>query len=128
VNTKYLLFTIVWHVNQHSCPIKERRSRSGRANLDELLTNIAVYWFSGDVASTLHMYQEKARQPFRFGSGGRIRPPLSYPRFPKGIINPTREWVERMFNVARWMEMPVGGHFAALEQPLALARDIHEAF
>jgi hypothetical protein len=24
--------------------------------------------------------------------------------------------------------MPVGGHFAALEQPLALASDIHEAF
>jgi hypothetical protein len=24
--------------------------------------------------------------------------------------------------------MPVGGHFAALEQPRALALDIHEAF
>lgn len=36
--------------------------------------------------------------------------------------------VERVFNVAGWTEMPVGGHFAALEQPRALARDIHEAF
>ena len=34
--------------------------------------------------------------------------------------------VERVFNVARWTEMPVGGHFAALEQPRALAIDIHE--
>jgi len=42
-------------------------------------------------------------------------------------MNP-REWVERVFNVARWTEMPVGGHFAALEQPRALASDIHEAF
>jgi pimeloyl-ACP methyl ester carboxylesterase len=101
---------------------------SKRFELDELLTNVAVYWFSGNVAATLRMYQENARLPLRFGSGERIRPPLSYARFPKEIINPPREWVERMFNVARWTDMPVGGHFAALEQPLALARDIHEAF
>jgi pimeloyl-ACP methyl ester carboxylesterase len=52
----------------------------------------------------------------------------SYARFPKEIINPPREWVERVFYVARWTEMPAGGHFAALEQPRALARDIHESF
>lgn len=99
-----------------------------RFDLDELLTNVAVYWFSGNVAATLRMYEENARQPLRFGSGERLSPPLSYARFPKEIMNPPREWVERVFNVARWTEMPVGGHFAALEQPRALARDIHEAF
>jgi pimeloyl-ACP methyl ester carboxylesterase len=99
-----------------------------RFDLDELLTNVAVYWFSGNVAATLRMYQENARQPLRFSSGERIIPPLSYARFPKEIISPPREWVERVFNVARWTEMPVGGHFAALEQPRALASDIHEAF
>jgi pimeloyl-ACP methyl ester carboxylesterase len=101
---------------------------SQRFDLDELLTNVAVYWFSGNVAATLRMYQENARQPIRFGSGERVTPPLSYAQFPKEIINPPREWVERVFNVARWTEMPVGGHFAALEQPRALASDIHEAF
>jgi pimeloyl-ACP methyl ester carboxylesterase len=99
-----------------------------RFDLDELLTNVAVYWFSGNVAATLRIYEENARQPLRFGAGERIRPPLCYARFPKEIINPPREWVERVFNVVRWTEMPVGGHFAALEQPRALASDIHEAF
>jgi pimeloyl-ACP methyl ester carboxylesterase len=33
-----------------------------------------------------------------------------------------------VFDVVRWTEMSAGGHFAALEQPQALARDIHEAF
>jgi pimeloyl-ACP methyl ester carboxylesterase len=99
-----------------------------RFDLDELLTNVAVYWFSGNVAATLRMYEENARQPLRFDSGERISPPLSYARFPKEIINPPREWVERVFNVVRWTEMPVGGHFAALEQPRALAGDIHGAF
>jgi pimeloyl-ACP methyl ester carboxylesterase len=75
------------------------------------------------------MYEENARQPLRFGPGERITPlPLAYARFPKEIISPPREWVERVFDVARWTEMPVGGHFAALEQPRALATDIHEAF
>jgi len=99
-----------------------------RFDLDELLTNVSVYWFSGNVAATLRIYQENAREPLRFGSGERISPPLCYARFPKEIINPPREWVERVFNVARWTEMPVGGHFAALEQPRALASDIHEGF
>ena len=99
-----------------------------RFDLDELLTNVSVYWFSGNVAATLRMYEENARQPLRFSSGERILPPLAYARFPKEIVNPPREWVERVFDVARWTEMPVGGHFAALEQPRALATDIHEAF
>ena len=99
-----------------------------RFDLDELLTNVSVYWFSGNVAATLRIYEENARQPIRFGSGERIRPPLAYARFPKEIISPPREWVERVFDVARWTEMSAGGHFASLEQPLALATDIHQAF
>ena len=99
-----------------------------RFDIDELLTNISVYWFSGNAASTLRIYKENAAEPLRFSSGEHIRAPLCYASFPKEIINPPREWVERVFNVVRWTEMPAGGHFAALEQPLALARDIHESF
>ena len=91
-----------------------------RFDLDELLTNVSVYWFSGNVGSTLRMYKENVAQPLRFESGERVIPPLSFARFPKEIVNPPREWVERVFNVARWTEMPAGGHFAALEQPRAL--------
>jgi microsomal epoxide hydrolase len=36
--------------------------------------------------------------------------------------------VERVYDVVRWSDMPRGGHFAALEQPALLARDIHESF
>jgi pimeloyl-ACP methyl ester carboxylesterase len=91
-------------------------------------SNVSIYWFSGNVAATLRIYEENAHLPLRFGSGERIKPPLCYAQFPKEIINPPREWVERVFNVDRWTEMPKGGHFAALEQPRALAGDIHEAF
>ena len=99
-----------------------------RFDIDELLTNISVYWFSGNAAATLRMYRENAGEPLRLGEGERIRPPLCYASFPKEIVNPPREWVERGFDVIRWTEMAEGGHFAALEQPAALARDIHESF
>jgi pimeloyl-ACP methyl ester carboxylesterase len=99
-----------------------------RFDIDELLTNISVYWFSGNAASTLRIYKENAAQPLRFDSSETIIPPLCYASFPKEIVSPPREWVERVFKVVRWTEMPLGGHFAALEQPAALARDIHESF
>jgi hypothetical protein len=37
---------------------------------------------------------------------------------------PPRSWVERVYSVRRWSQMPRGGHFAALEQPALLAQDI----
>ena len=37
---------------------------------------------------------------------------------------PPREWAERLYAVRRWTPMDVGGHFAAVEEPERLARDI----
>jgi pimeloyl-ACP methyl ester carboxylesterase len=39
-----------------------------------------------------------------------------------------REWPERVFRIARFTDMPVGGHFAAVEEPDLLAADIAEFF
>ncbi len=77
-----------------------------RFTIDELLTNLSVYWFSGQVASTLRIYKENSAEPLRFAPGERIAPPLSYAQFPKEIVTPPREWVERVFDVARWTQMP----------------------
>ena len=42
--------------------------------------------------------------------------------------HPPRKTGERNFQVARWTEMPRGGHFAALEEPRLLAEDIRAFF
>lgn len=39
-----------------------------------------------------------------------------------------REWIERGYNVAQWSYFPVGGHFAAMEEPELLADDIRSFF
>ena len=41
---------------------------------------------------------------------------------------PPRSWVERVFNVARWTEMPKGGHFGAMEDPTRLVEDVRAFF
>jgi microsomal epoxide hydrolase len=55
--------------------------------------------------------------------------PTGYAQFPKEILQPPRSVAERSYgDIRRWTEMEKGGHFAALEQPEALAREIREFF
>ena len=37
---------------------------------------------------------------------------------------PPRSYVERVYNVTHWAEMPRGGHFAAMEQPELFVEDL----
>jgi pimeloyl-ACP methyl ester carboxylesterase len=59
---------------------------------------------------------------------GRIAVPMGYCEFPREILRPPRAAAERVFDVRRWSVMPKGGHFAALEQPAALAHEIRQFF
>ena len=54
--------------------------------------------------------------------------PTAYASFPAEILHPPRAWAERASNITRWTAMPAGGHFAALEEPEALAADIRAFF
>jgi pimeloyl-ACP methyl ester carboxylesterase len=97
-------------------------------SLDRLLTNASVYWFSGTITSAIRLYREARDQPLRFEPGERIRPPLGFASFPKEVATPSQDWVRRVYDVVRWTEMARGGHFAAMEQPDALVRDIRAFF
>jgi len=54
--------------------------------------------------------------------------PAALAIFPKEIPMPPRKYVERVFDVAQWTEMPRGGHFAAVEEPQLLAEDVRRFF
>lgn len=97
-------------------------------SLDELLTNISLYWFTGSIGSSFRLYLESRRRPLHFQPGERVLPPLGVARFPAELPMPPRSWVQRVYDVQRWSEMPAGGHFAALEQPQALAEEIRAFF
>ena len=55
--------------------------------------------------------------------------PTGYCEFPHEILRPPREAAARIFvDIRRWSVMKKGGHFAALEQPQALAGEISAFF
>jgi microsomal epoxide hydrolase len=107
-----------------------------RFSKDEILTQLMIYWVTGTIDSSFMPYYD-------FGAAGPVRwttegvktwlgasrdTPAAFALFPKDLVPPPREWAERFFNVIRWTEMPRGGHFAAMEEPDLLARDLAESF
>ena len=58
-----------------------------------------------------------------------VTAPTGYAAFPREILRPPRSLAERAYtDIRRWTVMPRGGHFAAMEQPDALAHEIREFF
>ena len=55
---------------------------------------------------------------------------MGFALFPKEINVPPRAWVARRFGkqLIHWTEMQRGGHFAALETPKLLAKDVRTFF
>jgi pimeloyl-ACP methyl ester carboxylesterase len=99
-----------------------------RFSKDELLTNIMLYWVTGAVNSSFWPYYARYHGPWPIADGQRIEVPTAYAAFPKEIVRPPRSLAESMYNIRRWTVMPAGGHFAALEEPEALASDIRAFF
>ena len=95
---------------------------------DELLANIMLYWTSGAIGSSFWPYYARMHGPWPIPEGARIEVPTGYCEFPKEILRPPRSLAERTYNIQRWTKMPRGGHFAALEQPEALAAEIRAFF
>ena len=96
---------------------------------DEMLTAIMLYWVTGAIGSSFWPYYARMHGPWQLPDGAVITVPTGYAEFPKEVLLPPRSVAEGLYtNIQRWTPMERGGHFAALEQPEALAREIREFF
>jgi len=96
---------------------------------DEMLTDIMLYWVTGAIGSSFWPYYARMHGPWPIPDGATIDVPTGYAEFPKEILRPPRSVAQRMYaNIQRWTKMHKGGHFAALEQPEALAAEVREFF
>ena len=94
-----------------------------------MLANISLYWFTGAIGSSFWPYYARMHSQWPIPAGSTINAPTGYCAFPHEIIRPPRSIAERTYtNIQRWTEMPAGGHFAAMEQPVALAKEIQAFF
>jgi len=93
-------------------------------NLDQLLTDVTLYWLTGTAATSAHLYYENrvaAEEP-----SGPSGVPTGIAVFPSDPA--IRRVAEREHNVVHWSEFDRGGHFAAMEAPDLLVEDIRAFF
>jgi pimeloyl-ACP methyl ester carboxylesterase len=92
---------------------------------DQMLADINFYWFTGAIGSSFYPYYFRFHRPWMIPDGAAVTAPTAYAEFPREILHPPRSFAEKMFtDIRRWTVMKKGGHFAAMEQPEALAEDV----
>jgi pimeloyl-ACP methyl ester carboxylesterase len=96
---------------------------------DQLLANICLYWFTGAIGSSFFPYYFRMHRPWPIPDGGTIAVPTGYAEFPHEILRAPRSLAARTYtDIRRWTVMQRGGHFAAMEQPEALATEVQAFF
>jgi microsomal epoxide hydrolase len=96
---------------------------------DELLADISLYWFTGAIGSSFWPYYARLHAPWPIPPGETVGVPLGYVEFPREILKPPKSLAAKTYtDIRRWAVMQKGGHFAAMEQPEVLAREVREFF
>ena len=96
---------------------------------DTLIANIMVYILTKSFNTASWIYFGRREEGGRFFPKNfkKITVPTAAAIFPAEMSEwPPRSYVERIFNIKQWSEMPGGGHFAALEKPDLLVDDIRK--
>jgi len=101
---------------------------------DELLTTIAIYWFTGTINSANRLYYESRRHPVALAAGQRVLPPAGFllEREVGGttpnIGPPPRSRAEAVYDVQRWTVPDRGLHFPAAETPDLYVEELRAFF
>jgi microsomal epoxide hydrolase len=96
---------------------------------DQMLADISFYWFTGCIGASFWPYYDRLHSPWMVPQGRMVDVPLGYAEFPCEILRPPRVIAQTVFSdIRRWTVMDKGGHFAAMEQPAALAVEMTAFF
>uniref|UniRef100_A0A1W7RHJ6 Epoxide hydrolase n=1 Tax=Agkistrodon contortrix contortrix TaxID=8713 RepID=A0A1W7RHJ6_AGKCO len=97
--------------------------------LDELLTNIMIYWVTSSIVPSMRLYKENLSKDPSTAPDAKIAVyvPTGIAAFPNELLHCPRSWAKKKFkNIVTYTYMPRGGHFAAFEEPELLAQDIRQ--
>jgi pimeloyl-ACP methyl ester carboxylesterase len=93
---------------------------------DDILENITLYWLTNTAVSSARLYWEY--------KGGFFDPrgvaiPVAVSAFPDEIYQAPKSWTEKAYpKLIYYNRLPVGGHFAAWEQPALFSAELRAAF
>uniref|UniRef100_A0AAV2K699 Epoxide hydrolase n=1 Tax=Knipowitschia caucasica TaxID=637954 RepID=A0AAV2K699_KNICA len=94
--------------------------------LDDLLTNVMIYWTSGCITSSMRFYKENFNQGLNKPHARiPVLVPTGFACFPNELMHTPETWVKQKYQrLLSYTPMPRGGHFAAMEEPQLMADDI----
>ncbi|XP_006871197.1 PREDICTED: epoxide hydrolase 1 [Chrysochloris asiatica] len=98
-------------------------------SLDDLLTNIMLYWTTGTIVSSQRFYKENLGQGINVHKHEqmKVHVPTGFAAFPCELLHAPEKVVRSKFpKLLSYSYMPRGGHFAAFEEPELLAQDIRK--
>jgi len=99
-----------------------------RFSMDELLTNISIYWFTETIGSSMNMYYESAHAPASQRLNSKIEVPARLFLTREAVDLAPREYAERAYANLSYGLAERGGHFLASEEPELLARELRGFF
>jgi pimeloyl-ACP methyl ester carboxylesterase len=97
-----------------------------RFSKDDLLTTMSIYWFTQSYGTSARYYYECVHNPWQpaHNRSPVVEAPTGIGVFQQEVILMPRAWAQEYYNLKHWTEMESGGHFAPMEEPDALVKDI----
>jgi hypothetical protein len=126
----YILDRWLYYTDPEGYATKPDGGLTDRFTMDQLLTNINIYWFTNSITSSMRFYKESGsynflvklnfekvvvREWMPVGIGLGPREPLA---MPQALLR------EVFYNVTVYNNYDKGGHFIAFEEPKIVADDI----
>ena len=98
-------------------------------NLDDLLTNVKLYWINGINAANWMYVSLLDPVNRQLPLGRTIEVPSGFLLCPKDLSLPAPErWIRRAYNMAHLRVAETGGHFAALELGPVFVEEVRSFF
>lgn len=95
---------------------------------DQVLGNVALYWFSNSAGSAARQYYEDAKIT-DYGAPAAVNSAITGVSVFANDFRTIRAFADRdNTNIVYWAEHDEGGHFAAMEVPAALTEDLRDFF
>jgi pimeloyl-ACP methyl ester carboxylesterase len=93
---------------------------------DDVLDNVTLFWLTNTAVSSARLYWEYKSGFFDVKG---VALPAAVSVYPDELYRSPRSWTERAYpKLVHFNELPVGGHFAAWEQPASFCDELRTAF
>jgi len=97
-------------------------------SLDTILEAVSLYWFTETIPRCLYPYRQifegiqyRADTPSLY-----VKKPFGYSLFPKEVSPSPKFWAETTGILSFFRQHEAGGHFAAMERPADMKKDMEE--